>query len=226
MVDSKLPIPPNPTTAPPAGVPESPQGMPFSLPPEMTSEQAQTRLTELKTDDGWRARWIAGDARANTEFDALTRKAVGQQPAAPVRVPDENAEALKALGPPANVKDYKIDVKDPVTGFPMRIPDVDRALITGVLLPGAHAIGLSQSDVSMAADFIVKPMDAERCEQTLRNIWRDDYEAGARDFVAAMAAQPAHVRILLTETYEEQLGNNPALIASIVSAWRRKQGRR
>src|SRR5216684_4535573 len=132
---ANVPNPPNPTAAPPAGVPETPQAMPFSLPPEMTPEAAQARLAELKTDDGWRARWIAGDARANTEFDALTRKAVGQQPAAPAPVVDENMEALKALGPPAKAEDYKIDIKDPVTGWPVQIDAVEKAVIDGVLLP-------------------------------------------------------------------------------------------
>jgi hypothetical protein len=200
--------------------------LPFSLPADFSPEQAQARLAELKTDHDWQARWLAGDVRANSEFDQLTRRAVNQPQPAPSPVPDENAQALAALGPPPNVKDYKIDVKDPTTGFPIRMDAENKALVDRTLLPAAITMGLSQGDVSMIGDIIVRPMDAERCEATLHNIWRDEYEAGARDFVAAMAAAPAHVRELLTETYEEQLGNNPALIAGIVSAWRRKQGRR
>src|SRR6266852_4625934 len=114
---ANVPNPPNPAAAPPAGVPESPKAMPFSLPPEMTSETAQARLAELKTDDGWRARWIAGDARANTEFDALTRKAVGQQPPAPIAPPDEHAAALRALGAPPRPEDYSIDNVRGLDGF-------------------------------------------------------------------------------------------------------------
>ncbi len=225
---TNAPNAPIPATGAAQGAPPSPEApaLPFSLPETMTAAQAEQRLVELRTDADWQQRWLAGDARASSEFDALTRKAVGQsQPGAPP-VPDENAQALAALGPPPNVKDYKIDVRDPTTGYPIQLDAGNKALVTDTLLPAAYNLGLSQGDVAMIGDIVVKPMDAERCEQTLRNIWRDEYEAGARDFVAAMAAAPAHVRELLTETYEEQLGNNPALIASIVSAWRRKQGRR
>src|SRR6266849_178279 len=226
---ANAPNAPMPATAAAQGAPpspEAPSALPFSLPPEMTPEMAQTRLAELKTDTDWQTRWLAGDARANSEFDALTRKAVGQSQPAPPPVPDENAEALKALGPPATVKDYKIDIKDPVTGWPVQIDPVERAVIDGVLLPAAHNLGLSQGDVAMIGDIVVRPMDAEKCEATLRAIWRADYEQGVRDLVAAVAAAPAQVRdLLLDNRYEMTLQNNPALIASIVSAWRRKQGR-
>src|SRR6266446_1889305 len=201
----------------PAGAPESPQGMPFSLPPEMTPEMAQTRLAELKTDADWQTRWLAGDERASTEFDQLTRRAVNQPPAARPDVRDENMEALKALGPPAKPEDYRIDVRDPTTGWPVQIDPVERAVINGVLLPAAHSLGLSQGDVAMIGDVVVRPMDAEKCEATLRAIWRDDYQQGVRDLVAAVAAAPAQVRdLLLDDHYTMTLQNNPALLASIV----------
>jgi hypothetical protein len=139
---------------------------------------------------------------------------------------DENAQALAALGPPANVKDYKIDIKDPATGWPVQIDAVERAVIDGVMLPAAFDLGLSQGDVAMIGDIVVKPMDAERCEQTLKSIWRSDYEQGVKDFVDALAAQPQIRDLLLDDRYEMTLQNNPALIASIVSAFRRRQGRR
>jgi hypothetical protein len=99
-------------------------------------------------------------------------------------------------------------------------------VIDGVLLPAAITMGLSQSDISMIGDIVVKPMDAERCEQTLRNIWRDDYEQGIKDLFDALAAQPQIRDLLLDDRYEMTLQNNPALLAGIVAAFRRKQGRR
>jgi hypothetical protein len=227
---ANLPNPSIPATAVNQDASQTPgapsQALPFTLPEAMTAAQAEQRLVELRTDADWQKRWLDGDARANTEFDALTRKAVGQQPAAPAPVPDQNAEALKALGPPPTVKDYKIDVKDPTTGWPVQIDAAERAVIDGVLLPAAHNLGLSQGDVAMIGDIIVRPMDAEKCEHTLRAIWRGDFEQGIKDFVDAMNVQPQIRDLLLEEQYEMTLQNNPALIASIVSAWRRKQGRR
>src|SRR6266849_9048539 len=202
------------------------QALPFTLPETMTAAQAEQRLIELRTDTDWQQRWLAGDVRALTEFDQLTTRAVGQQPTALAPVPDENAQALAALGPPPNVKDYKIDIKDPTTGWPVQIHAVERAVIDGVLLPAAHSLGLSQGDVAMIGDIIVRPMDAEKCEQTLRNIWRGHFEQGVKDFVDAMAAQPRIRDLLLDDRYEMTLQNNPALISSIVAAYRRKQGRR
>jgi hypothetical protein len=205
--------------------PEAPSALPFALPADFSPEQAQARLAELKTDGDWQARWLAGDKRASSEFDALTRKAVGQSQPAPPPVPDENAEALAALGPPPKPADYKLDVKDPVSGFPLQIDAENKTLIDGVLLPAAHTMGLSQSDISMIGDIVVKPMDAERCEQTLRNIWRDQYDQGLKDFWDAMAAQPRIRDLILDDRYVMTLQNNPALISSIVAAFRRKQGR-
>ena len=199
--------------------------LPFALPETMTAEMAQGRLAELKSDHDWQTRWLAGDERASTEFDQLTRRAVNQRPATPTPVPDENAQALRALGAPAKPEDYRIDVRDPTTGWPVRIDAHEKAVIDAVLLPAAHTMGLSQSDISMIGDIVVKPMDAERCEQTLRNIWRDDYEQGIKDLFDALAAQPQIRDLLLDDRYEMTLQNNPALIASIVSAFRRKQGR-
>ena len=226
MADTAQPL--IPSNSQPAGVPETPGAgaiLPFSLPADYTPEQAQQRLAELKSDYDWQTRWLAGDARASSEFDALTRKAVGQQPAAPAPVPDENQRALEALGPPPNVKDYKIDIKDPTTGWPMQIDAAERAVIDGVLLPAAYNLGLSQGDVAMIGDIVVKPMDAEQCETTLKAIWRGDFEQGIKDFVDAMNAQPQIRELLLNDRYQVTLQNNAALIASIVSAFRRRQGR-
>jgi hypothetical protein len=190
---------------------------------------AKARLDELKTDKEWLARWATGDKRTANEFDALTRHAMGQQQPAPAPMPDENAKALAALGPPAKPEDYKLDnVRDPVTGYPIKLDEANGALIHETLLPAAHSLGLSQSDITMIGDYIVKPMDEARCEKTLRSIWRDDYEQGIQDFGAAMKSAPAYVRTLMLddERYVDTLQNNPALIAAIVSSYRRQKGRR
>ncbi len=219
---ANAPNAPIPATAPPAGVPESPQGMPFSLPPEMTPEMAQGRLAELKSDTDWQTRWLAGDERASTEFDQLTRRAVNQPQPAPPPVPDQNAEALKALGPPAKPEDYKIDVRDPVTGWPVRMDETVKTLVNGTLLPAAHSLGLSQSDLNMVSDYVMKPATYEACESVLHRMWGSEFAARAADFAAAVT--PAQVELM--EAYPDQLGSNPALIDAIVSAFRRRQLRR
>ncbi len=113
--------------------------LPFALPETMTAEMAQGRLAELKSDHDWQTRWLAGDERASTEFDQLTRRAVNQRPATPTPVPDENAQALRALGAPAKPEDYRIDVRDPTTGWPVRIDAHEKAVIDAVLLPPSGA---------------------------------------------------------------------------------------
>src|SRR5216683_7712732 len=119
MADTAQPL--IPSNSQPAGVPETPgagAALPVSLPPEMTPELAQGRLAELKSDHDWQQRWLAGDVRANSEFDALTRKAVGQQLPAPIAPRDEHGEALRALGAPAKPEDYRLDnVRGPDGGF-------------------------------------------------------------------------------------------------------------
>lgn len=44
----------------------------------MTPAQARARITELRTDAGWTARYLSGDASARAEMDKLNRFAVGE----------------------------------------------------------------------------------------------------------------------------------------------------
>jgi hypothetical protein len=188
----------------------------------MTAAQAEQRLAELKSDNDWQQKFFVGDKRALTEFDLLTRRAVGQQPATPAPVVDENQRALEALGPPAKAEDYRIDARDPVTGWPVRMDEASKTLVNGTLLPAAHSLGLSQSDLNMVSDYVMKPASYEACESVLHRMWGSEFAARAADFAAAVT--PAQVKLM--EAYPDQLGSNPALIDAIVSAWRRKQGRR
>src|SRR5713226_3488385 len=110
MADTAQPL--IPSNSQPAGVPETPgagAALPVSLPPEMTPELAQGRLAELKSDHDWQQRWLAGDARANAEFDQLTRRAVNQRPATPAPVPDENQRAIAGLGAPPDISGYDLN---------------------------------------------------------------------------------------------------------------------
>lgn len=217
---------PQPATQPTAGAPEV--SRPFSLPADYTTEMAKARLDEVKTDGDWQKRFFAGDKRTIAEFDALTRHALGQQQPEAKQPQSPTEAALAALGPPETPEGYRralVNTRDPVTGRVVSLDSENQTLVDKTLFPAAHALGLALDDITMAADFVVRPMSAERCEQTLRNIWRGDYEQGVQDFVAAMGAVPEPIRELLTDQFEEQLGNNPALIASIVAAYRRRQAR-
>ena len=54
-----------------------------------TPEQAKGRLEELKTDDAWRAKYLAGDRATKKEFHRLTEIATGVPP-------QDGAKALTA----------------------------------------------------------------------------------------------------------------------------------
>src|SRR5216684_5361937 len=222
---ANVPNPPNSATAAPAGVPESPQApttaLPFALSETMTAAQAEQRLVELRTDEAWRARWIVGDAPANTEFDALTRKAVGQQPPAPIAPRDENDEALRALGPPAKPEDYRLDnVRGSDGGF-VQMDQATRTLATNELFPAAHTLDLSQSDIAMVASNVANPTTYEQCESVLHKLWPgEEFERGLADFRTALANQPKARAVI--EQYIE-LSNSPMLISAVVAAFRRRQ---
>ena len=214
----------NPTSQPvntPAAAPETqPVSAPYSIPAGYTPEMARARLEELKSDREFGRLLLSGDKRASTEFDALTRHAIGQQqPEAAKAEPTPTECALEALGPPPKPEDYRIDTRDPVTGYPVKMDDATKTLVNGTLLPAAHSLGLSQSDLSLIGDYVVKPLDEARCEATLRRIWGANYEARLQDFRKAVA--DPKVRALFEE-YPDTLGNNPALISSIVAASRRR----
>src|SRR5712692_12096054 len=94
---TNVPNTPNPTPALPQGAPPAAEApaLPFSLPETMTAAQAEQRLVELRTDVDWQKRWMAGDKRAASEFDALTTLGAGQKPPAP------KAEPENLVRPPA-----------------------------------------------------------------------------------------------------------------------------
>ena len=208
----------------PGAAPEVSQ--PYSIPAGMTPEQAQARLDELKQDKEWGARWMkAGpSSREAREFDALTRHVVGaEQPKAKVEL-SENDRALAALGAPPQPADYNLlDVRDPKTGFLLRLDEANHTLVHGTMLPAAHALDLSQGDVNMIAANITKPSSWEDCEAALHRLWGPDFDARLDDFRAAVT-DPKHRALL--EEFPEQLGNNPMVIASVVAAYRRRQARR
>jgi len=191
------------------------------LPETMTAAQAEQRLVELRTDADWQQRWLAGDARANTEFDALTRKAVGQQPPAPIAPRDEHGEALRALGAPAKPEDYRIDnVRGPDGGF-VQMDQATRTLATNELFPAAHTLDLSQSDIAMVASNVANPTTYEQCESVLHKLWPgEEFERGLADFRTALANQPK-ARALIEQYIE--LSNSPMLISAVVAAYRRRQ---
>jgi hypothetical protein len=182
---------------------------------------AQGRLAELKSDHDWQGKFFAGDQRALSEFDALTRKAVGQQPPAPIAPRDEHAEALRALGAPAKPEDYRIDnVRGPDGGF-VQMDEATRTLAGNELFPAARSLDLSQADVAMVASNVANPTSYEQCEAVLHKLWPgDSFEAGLADFRAALSNQPK-ARALIEQYIE--LSNSPMLISAVVAAYRRRQ---
>jgi hypothetical protein len=215
---------PTSTSTPDAG-PEVSQ--PYSIPAGMTPEGAKARLNELKQDKDFSARLFKGgnQSREGREWDALIRHAAGAQPPEAKVEPTPSEKALAALGAPAKPEDYKLnDVRDPATGWPIRMDEETSTLVNGTLLPAAHALDLSQADVVMIADGVTRPMDEEKCDATLHRIWGKDFEKGLEDFRAAVADPRLSQYKLpaLFEAYPETLGNNPALIAGIVAAYRRR----
>ncbi len=210
---------------PPQAAPEAPQPLsaPISIPEGYTPAMARARLDELKTDSAWQQRWLAGDKRTTSEFDLLTKLAVGQKPAAPARELTDNEKAIAGLGAPADISGYNLDnIRGPDGGY-VQLDDATRTLATTELLPGALALDLSTGDVAMVASNIARPVTWEQCDASLHRLFGADFEARMDDFRQAMAANPK-ARALL-ERYPETLGNSPMLIASVVAAFRRRGAR-
>jgi hypothetical protein len=118
--------------------------------------------------------------------------------------PNEQDRALQSLEPLPTAEDYQL--LDPVSGAPLRVDPENTTIVHGELLPAAHALGLSQGDIDMAAFGVVKPQTFEQCESSLRRAWGKSYDQGNADLKAALKAQP-QARALL-EKYPEILGNN------------------
>jgi len=190
-----------------------------------SADVVKLRIAELKSDPAWVARYLKGGANSpeGQLLDRLSRMVVGAP--APEAKPDPTPEerALAALGRPETPGDYKIDPRDPVSGFPLRMDAETHSLVTDTLLPAAHELDLSQTDVNMITMGIQKPMSEEQCGASLQRIWGKDLDARLDDFRAAVANNPK-VRGLL-ERFPETLGNNPAVIAGIVDGFRRRQAR-
>jgi hypothetical protein len=184
------------------------------------AQQAARQLEELRTDKKWCERFLDGDIACKEEFDRLTDLAG--------RTDSESEKALAASGEPAKPEDYRLDnIHDAETGRLVTLESLDsetKTLVSKTLFPAAHALGLSQAEVTMSADCITHPMDEEKCETTLRRIWKGDLEKGLEDFRAAVADPRLSQFKLreLFETYPDTLGNNAALISSIVGAYRRR----
>jgi hypothetical protein len=186
---------------------------------------ARARIAELKRDEGWVARYMKGGSSSpgGIELDRLTRLAVGMQPLENTPEPSPTERALAGLGAPPRPADYKVDVRDPVSGFPLKMDEQTSVLVKDTLLPTAHALDLSQSDVNLIVMGVEHPMDYARCEASLARMYGKDIDAALDDFRAAVGTN-AKVRELL-EQYPETLGNNPAVISSIVAAYRRRGAR-
>ena len=225
---NKQPAPATNTTpisgTPPQSASEGPQPLsaPISIPEGYTPEMARARLDELRTDSEWQQRWLAGDKRATSEFDLLTRLAVGQKPAAPARELSDSEKAIAGLGAPADISGYNLDNIPSPNGF-VRLDDATRTLANTELLPEAHALDLSTADVAMIASNVANPVTWEQCDESLHRLFGANFEARMDDFRQAMAANPK-ARALL-ERYPETLGNSPMLISSVVAAYRRKGAR-
>jgi hypothetical protein len=223
---NELPIP---VTQTPQGAPNvsQPVSAPYSVPEGSNSpEMAKARLDELKQDKPWMERWLNGGpkSREAREFDALTRLAVGQQPAAPAAVPDENQRAIAGLGAPPDISGYNLqNIRGP-EGY-VQLDDATRTLANNELLPAAKALDLSTSDVAMIATTVANPISYEACEASLHRLWPgDEFAAGINDFIKVRDSNPKLREML--DRYPETLSNNPALITSIVAAYRRQQGKR
>jgi hypothetical protein len=224
---TEMPIPgtQTPQVAPNVSQPIS---APYSVPDGYTPEMAKGRLDELKQDKPWLERWLNGgpSSREAREFDALTRLAVGQQPATPAPAPDENQRAIAGLGAPAEISGYDLTNIHTPDGW-LQMDDATRTLANTELLPAAKALDLSNADVAMVVTMIANPvtLSYENCENTLHRLWPgDEFAAGINDFIKVRDGNPKLREML--DRYPETLGNNPALITSIVAAYRRKEGRR
>ncbi len=213
----------------PAGTPATatPEvSRPYSIPPNMTPADASARLAEIKADPAHGAKIIASpDSREAREFDALIAHSIGQRPEVPNQPPTEAERAAAGLGAPDTIEGYDLTNIPTPDGF-LRMDEETTTLVNSELLPEAKALDLAQSDVAMIAASVANPCSYDDCETALHRLWPNDeqFAQGHDDFRAAMAGN-ANARALLKK-YPETLGNNPAVIVSVVNAYRRKQGRR
>jgi hypothetical protein len=189
---------------------------------QLTVEQAQTKLDECKADPNFRDRLLKGNGSAEENiWNALIRRVAGKQPEQPTAEPTEAERARAGLEPPAEGPEaYRIE---DLQGRPIVMDEESDKVVKGTLLPAAHSLGLSQGDMTMIAAAVQRPMTYEQCEKTLKRVWGRDFDRGLEDFQQAVTS--AADRALL-EQYPDQLGNNAALIMSVVNAYRRRQGRR
>jgi hypothetical protein len=210
----------------PQGTPGATQPLsaPFSVPEGYTPEMAKGRLDELKTDKQWLDRWVNGEKRAANEFDALTRIAAGQQQPTATREPTENERAIAGLGAPPDISGYNLQNIHTPDGW-LHMDAETSKLANTELLPEAKNLDLSPADVAMIATIVANPVSYENCESALHRLWPGDaFAAGINDFIAVRDGNPKLREML--DRYPETLGNNPALITSIVAAYRRQQGKR
>lgn len=188
----------------------------------LSPEAAQARLVELRSDRAFGERLMKGPAGSTERafFDALVNRVAGQPPEPPKAEPTDAEKARAGLEPPADGPDgYRVE---DTLGRAIPMDADSEKVVRGTLLPAAHSLRLSQADVNMIAPMVLKPATEEACEASLRRLWKSDYDARLDDFRAAMV--DPRLRALLEE-YPGQLGNNAMLIASIVAAYRRRQGR-
>lgn len=154
-------------------------------------------------------------------FEMLTRRISDLPVEKPKAETTEAQRAMAALEPPAAVEDYKLVDHG---NRPIQLDAENEAVVRGELLPVGQRLGLSQGDIDGIALAVLRPMSFEDCDRFLRRTWGNGFDQGLQDFRDAIAADP-QAREILTK-FPEQIGNNGFLIARVVSAWRRRQGRK
>jgi hypothetical protein len=122
-----------------------------------TPEQAKSRIEELKTDEAWRTKYLAGDRAAKKELDRLEAIAVGVDPDSAL------AKGAKALTPEQARLAALNEVPAAPEGYenlPFRHDDLPtpegRTEIQGLM----HTVGLTRSEgqtmISFAANDVAK----------------------------------------------------------------------
>ena len=195
----------------------------------LTTEQAKTRLAELRSDATWREKFIAGDGAARKEFDRLNEIAVGVQPKAAGEVLTPEQARVAALNEvPVAPEGYE--------DLPFRHDDMPtpegRTEIQGLM----HTAGLTRSEaatmISFAATDVAKwtQMDDTRRELHIADslgrfnkMHGDQAPAmldGARRLVAEITAKDGgRLREILEET---GAGASLAVINALAAAAKRR----
>jgi hypothetical protein len=217
-----MPAAPAPTPAAP--VASANRGEPVATSIErLTPAEAKVRLDELVHDKEWGAKFInakPGSADRNL-FDMLARRSA-DMPAVEAKSETTEAERARAgLEPPAKAEDYVLTDHG---NRPIELSDEDKGIVHNEVLPVAREMHLSQLDVSMATLNVLKPSSFEQCESFLKKFWGAQYEERVENFRSAISQNPRAAALL--EKYPIALGNNGALIASVVANFRRRQGKR